>query len=162
MRKGTVECEPYKARTEHTSSVKLKDRLPFITLGNPVAEGVNDAANHHLGKNWVGLEGLLVGRPVVLRHVAQDLKDGPPMPVVLVDGEELGERVGAGAEHDGRVDAAIQHLVPPIASGASPTAAATGEAAGHVALEGEPADVELAAPERVHRELLQQPGCGFC
>lgn len=108
MRKGSVEREPYKARAKHTSPVKLKVRLHFITLqtqatnrigywkfgtaevvleksmedwhlGNPVAKGVNDAANHHLGKNWVGLGGLLVNRPVVLRHVAQDLKDGPPL-----------------------------------------------------------------------------------
>jgi hypothetical protein len=50
-----------------------------LHLGYPVTERINDAANHHLGKNRVCLEGLLVCRPVVLRHVAQDLKDGPAL-----------------------------------------------------------------------------------
>ena len=32
VRKGSVEGEPYKARPEHTSAVKLEDGFPFVTL----------------------------------------------------------------------------------------------------------------------------------
>ena len=85
------------------------------------------------------------------------------MPVVLVDGEQLGERVGAGPEHDGRVDAPVQHLVAvATAGGPGPGARpAAGESPADVALEGEPSDVELASPQRgLVPLLLQPPGPG--
>lgn len=79
------------------------------------------------------------------------------MPVVVVDGEELGEGVGAGAEHDGRVDAAVEHLVAVPAAGPGAPAPAGEPSSAHVALEGEPADVDLAAPDRPLGLLLQPP-----
>ena len=32
VQKGSMEGEPYEARPEHTSAVKLEDGLPFVTL----------------------------------------------------------------------------------------------------------------------------------
>jgi hypothetical protein len=80
------------------------------------------------------------------------------MPVVLVDGEQLGESVGAGPEHDGRVDAPVQHLVAAATAGGPGARSAAGEAPAHVALEGEPSDVELASAQLLVRLLLQPPG----
>ena len=48
-------------------------------LRDPITEGVDYATDHHLGQNRVGLESLLVCRPVVLGHVPEDLKDRPPL-----------------------------------------------------------------------------------
>jgi hypothetical protein len=80
------------------------------------------------------------------------------MPVVLVDGEQLGERVGAGRENDGRVDAPVQHLVAVATTAGGPGArSAAGEATADVALEGEPSDVELASRQRLVPLLLQPP-----
>lgn len=48
-------------------------------LGDPVPQGVDDAADHHLGEDGVRLQGLLVGDPVVLGRVSQDLEQGPSL-----------------------------------------------------------------------------------
>lgn len=48
-------------------------------LCDPITERVDDATDHHLGQNRVGLECLLICRPVVLGHVPKDLKDRPPL-----------------------------------------------------------------------------------